>query len=50
LKFSQTLVESIPQAELVVVPGGSHMMALEQPEAVGGAVRDWLARTDFAGT
>jgi pimeloyl-ACP methyl ester carboxylesterase len=50
LKFSQTLAESIPQAELVVVPGGSHMMTLEQPEAVGGAVRGWLARTDFAGT
>lgn len=50
LKFSQYLAETIPQAELVVVPGGSHMMALEQPEVVGEAVRGWLARTDFSGT
>ena len=46
-KFSHYLAETIPGAELVMVAGGSHMLALEQPEVVGGAVRDWLARSDF---
>jgi len=48
-KFSRYLAETIPGAELVMVAGGSHMLALEQPEVVGEAVRDWLARTDFSG-
>lgn len=44
-KFSIFLAEQIPRAELVTIAGGGHMMALEQPEAVQVAVRDWLART-----
>ena len=44
LALSQQLVEGLPQAELLVVPGGGHMMALEQPELVAQAVEQFVAR------
>lgn len=42
LRYSEHLRQHIPIAELVVVEGGSHMMMLEQPQMVAGAVKDWL--------
>jgi len=46
VKFSRYLAEQIPGAQLVVVPGAGHMVALEQPtvvaEAVGRFVRQVL--------
>ena len=44
LKFSQTLADGIPQAELVVVPGAGHMLHLERPEVVSRAISAWLER------
>lgn len=42
LKFSQFLQQNIPGARLVTLDGAGHMMALEQPEAIAGAMQDWL--------
>lgn len=33
----------IPNAQLVVIAGSGHMVAMERPEAVSAAMRDWLA-------
>jgi pimeloyl-ACP methyl ester carboxylesterase len=41
-KFSEYLAEHIPNAQLFTVQGGGHMMALEQPDTVAAALRDWL--------
>jgi pimeloyl-ACP methyl ester carboxylesterase len=43
LKFSQTLAERIPDAQLVVVNGGGHMFPLERSEAVVKAVTAWFS-------
>ncbi len=43
LKFSRTLSERIPGAELVVIEGSGHMIPLERPQAVTGAISVWLA-------
>jgi len=32
----------IPGATLTIVPDCGHMCTLEQPEAVSGALREWL--------
>lgn len=42
LVLSETLVQELPDAELVVVEDGGHMMALEQPAVVAGAVLEWF--------
>ena len=42
LKYSVTLAERIPQATLVTIDGAGHMLPLEQPDAVAGAVQRWL--------
>jgi pimeloyl-ACP methyl ester carboxylesterase len=41
-KYGVYLAEHIPDARLVVVPGGGHMMALEQPEVVAEAVAKFV--------
>lgn len=41
-KFSAYLHEQITGSQLVSVEGGGHMMALEQPQVVAGAVQRWL--------
>jgi len=41
-KFSTYLHEQIAGSQLVSVEGGGHMMALEQPQVVAGAVQRWL--------
>ncbi|NLX12015.1 MAG: alpha/beta fold hydrolase [Chloroflexi bacterium] len=41
-KFSATLAEQIPGAQLVMIEGAGHMLPLEQPQAVAAAVQAWL--------
>ncbi len=45
LKFSITLAERIPRVTLVTLDGAGHMIPLERPDAVAGAVRRWLKET-----
>ncbi len=42
-KYGAFLAERIPQAQLLTVEGGGHMMALEQPDVVAGAVAESIA-------
>jgi pimeloyl-ACP methyl ester carboxylesterase len=37
------MAERLPQSRLVVVEGAGHMVAMERPQAVTRAMRDWLA-------
>lgn len=37
------MAAQIPQSRLVVVDGAGHMVAMERPQAVTRAMRDWLA-------
>jgi pimeloyl-ACP methyl ester carboxylesterase len=41
-KYGVYLTEHIPNARLVTVEGGGHMMALEQPDVVAKAVREFV--------
>jgi pimeloyl-ACP methyl ester carboxylesterase len=41
---SRAMAEAIPGAELVLRPGGSHLLPLEQHEAIAGVVLDFLER------
>jgi pimeloyl-ACP methyl ester carboxylesterase len=43
---SRAMAEALPDAELVVVPGAGHMVMLERPAVVNGALRRLLARTE----
>jgi pimeloyl-ACP methyl ester carboxylesterase len=40
----EPIAAAFPDAELVIVPGAGHMVQREAPEAVNGAIADWLAR------
>jgi len=42
VKYARFLAESIPGADAVILDGAGHMVMLEQPEAVGDAVREFL--------
>ncbi len=42
LRYSEFLHEHLRQSELVTIENGGHMLALEQPDRVAQAVRDWL--------
>jgi pimeloyl-ACP methyl ester carboxylesterase len=42
-KYGAFLAEHIPNARLVTVEGGGHMMALEQPGPVAGAVAEFIS-------
>lgn len=42
LKYGRFLAEHIPHAQLDIIEGGAHMMALEQPEAVVSTVSRFL--------
>jgi pimeloyl-ACP methyl ester carboxylesterase len=41
-KFSEALRDSIPGAQLEIVPGTGHMLMLEQPEAVAKSLEQFL--------
>lgn len=41
-KFSQHLADTIPNTQLIIVPEGGHMMALEQSQIVIQAIKEWL--------
>lgn len=41
-RYGEYLAEHLPQATLVSIAGGGHMMTLEQPQRVAAAVRNWL--------
>ena len=42
--FSRELADGIPDAELVVFPGGSHLFGMQDPETFNRVTLDWLAR------
>lgn len=42
LALSEALAAGLPGAELIAVAGGGHMLTLEQPEVVAGAILRWL--------
>jgi pimeloyl-ACP methyl ester carboxylesterase len=45
---SREIARAIPGAELAVIPQAGHLSALEQPEAVTGALRAFLGRLEAA--
>ncbi len=47
-KHSRAIEKAIPGAEVTIIPEAGHLSALEQPEAVTAAIRDFLADV-FAG-
>ena len=44
VKNSHAMADALPDAELVVVPGAGHMVMLERPAVVDGALRRMLTR------
>jgi pimeloyl-ACP methyl ester carboxylesterase len=40
---ASTFVELIPEARLVDVPGGGHLVPLEQPDMVAALVREHMS-------
>lgn len=42
-KYSQYLADNLPDAQLVKIEGGGHMMALEYPDLVADHVQQWIA-------
>lgn len=47
LRYSQYLADQIPDARLEAIPDAGHMVMLEQPQAVAGALIDFLASISF---
>lgn len=43
-KYSQFMAEKIPDCRVEIIPGGSHMVFAEKPEAVNQAIRKFLDR------
>ena len=41
-KYSQFLVDKLPDARALIVPGGTHMVFAEKPEAVNAAIGEFL--------
>lgn len=42
--LSKRMAAEIPDAELIIVPGGSHYVPIEFPERVNAVLTDWLHR------
>ncbi|MFO0739267.1 MAG: alpha/beta hydrolase [Labilithrix sp.] len=42
--LSESMVERIPGAEMLMVQGGSHVAPIEQPELIGGRIKQFLER------
>jgi pimeloyl-ACP methyl ester carboxylesterase len=40
---TQELADAIPNATLMTIEGSGHMLPLEQPEALGSAIKQWLS-------
>lgn len=47
VRFSQYLSNSIPNAELHVIPNAGHMVILERPQNVASALKGFLSRIPF---
>lgn len=43
VQVARGMVEQIPDAELAIIPGGSHAAVFEAPGHVGSAIGDWAA-------
>lgn len=43
VQVARDMVEQIPEAELAIIPGGSHAAVFEAPGAVGSVIQDWAA-------
>lgn len=43
LPHTVSLYEALPEGQLAVVPGASHALPLEQPDALNGLIRNFLA-------
>jgi pimeloyl-ACP methyl ester carboxylesterase len=41
-KYAEYLREHLPDAEMALVPGGGHMVPVEQPEVVAGLIQGWI--------
>src|SRR3954451_23546931 len=48
VKNSHVMADALPDAELVVVPGAGHMVMLERPAVVNGAIRRLVTRAQTA--
>lgn len=46
--LSSFMAEQIPGAELLMVPGGTHVAPIEQPDLVGSRVRAFVERVSAA--
>lgn len=46
-ELAQEMAAAIPEAALAVFAGAGHMSTMEAPEAVGAAMRAWLARVGW---
>ncbi len=46
--FARQMVESLPDAELTILPRAGHQLMQERPDAIAGLVRDLADRTDGA--
>lgn len=46
LEHTLSLYRGIPDAELAVIPGTSHLLVTEKPEQVYGLIEEFLRRTD----
>ncbi len=46
-KFSRTLAESVPNAELHMLEGAGHMFPLERPQELSETLIDWLERQQW---
>lgn len=42
--YSRTIAAEIPNAELVIIPGGPHAVVIEKPDEVNEALLAWLPR------
>jgi pimeloyl-ACP methyl ester carboxylesterase len=47
VKYAEYFAEHLPNAELTLVPDAGHMVALEQPEAVAGALEAFLQKVPY---
>ncbi|MBC7811202.1 MAG: alpha/beta hydrolase [Burkholderiales bacterium] len=45
-KYSHYLAQNIPEAQLDIIEGGSHMMALEQPQVIVKSIQRWLKKVN----